>query len=282
MIEFKTFSPAETKLLLECGKAELKELMKLTFMDLILKKVLKIVDVDKRLHPRDEVRTYTYVETDENFKKYTPKNHELAFMNAFIKENDIQILFKNLIKSAYVSAGGSKSYRKTIRRNKHLKHYFKESTFVNIFGLIRLTPEGEKKQKDIIAYLEKTDKEISNYVRADQEKALEVVMCMGGNIFLLKNLELPLLKKIDKELIKQKKATISNTYDTTDGWFFYEGFFGDNSLFDDEFDEAYSFDSFFTETMDFFDTEFDASSCSSCDSGCTSCGGCGGCGGCGD
>ncbi len=272
-------TPAETILIRDCSDAQLKSLLKFTFMDLLLKKVIKIVEVDKQPHPRDEVRTYTYIEPGKNIKKYKPKNHELIFITSFLKEESIQILFKHFVKMIYDASGGKKSYRESIRSTKELKSYFNQSFFIYLFRLIRLTEEGKKVKQEIAGYLKEIDKDINDLLENDQKQALELLITIGGNIFLLRNLNFDLLKKIDKELIKQQTALYenSNYSDGDDYWYFYGDFFEDSYLFDDDFEDNDSFDSFFYDTINSFDSEFDASSCSSCDSGCSSCGGCGGC-----
>lgn len=265
-------TPAETILIKECSNAQLKNLLRFTFMDLLLKKVIKIVEVDKQPHPRDEVRTYTYVESGKNFNAYKPKNHELIFTSPFIEEEPIQILFKHFVKIVYDASGGKKNYRESIKSNETSKQYFNQSFFINLFRFVKLTEEGEKAEQEITTYLKEVDENIGDLLENDQKKALEFLVSIGGNIFLLRNLDFDLLKKIDKELISQHKALRKNS-DCDDGTYLFDDFY----LFEDSFDNHDSFDSFFYDTLDSFDTEFDASSCSSCDSGCSSCGGCGGC-----
>lgn len=270
-------TPAETILIKECSDAQLKNLLRFTFMDLLLKKVIKIVEVDKQPHPRDEVRTYTYVESGKNYSAYKPKNHELIFTSLFVEEEPIQILFKHFVKIIYDASGGKKNYRENIKSNKTLKHYFNQSFFINLFRFVRLTKEGENAKQEITTYLDEVDENIGNLLENDQKKALELLINIGGNIFLLKNLDFDLLKKLDKELISQQKALHENSDHYDSGWYFYGDFYEDSYLFEDSFDNDNSFDSFFYDTINSFDSEFDASSCSSCDSGCSSCSGCGGC-----
>lgn len=266
-------TPAETILIKECGAAQLKNLLRFTFMDLLLKRVIKIVEVDKQSHPRDEVRSYTYVESGENFNAYKPKKHELIFTSHFVVEEPIQILFKHFVKIVYDASDGKKSYRESIKSNTTLKDYFNQSFFINLFRFVKLTDEGEKVKKEITIYLKEVDENIGDLLANDQKKALELLLTIGGNILLLQKLDFEFLKKIDKELLNQQKTLYKNSDHYNDGWCLFDDYY----LFDNFFDNHDSFDSFFYDTLDSFDSEFDASSCSSCDSGCSSCGGCGGC-----
>lgn len=264
-------TPAETMLIKDCTSVQLKDLMKFTFMDLLLKKVIEIKEINKKSHPRDNyIRTYTYVIPGKNFNKYQPKNHELIYLSPFIKSPSIQILFKNFIKMAYDTSNGSWNFKKTTKSNREINPYFKQSFLLNLFRLNKLTDSGNKLRREISNYLNEIDKSIDHLLHNDKKKGLELLLRIGGNIFLLKNLDFQLLKTIDKELLNQQKVLYSDTYDSDSDWWLYVDFFEDDYMFDSYFDS-------FDDTLDSFDHEFDASGCSSCDSGCSSCGGCGGC-----
>ncbi len=267
-------TPAETVLIQLGSNAELKTLIKYTFLDLLLKKVIKVVEIGKKTHPMDDIRMYTYIELGKNFEKYTPKNHEAIFLNPFREDTSIQVLFNHFVKIIYDASGGKKSYRESVRSNKQMKSYFNQSFFVHLFRLTRLTDKGKKVKEEITTYLQEANNKINDLLHNDKEKALELLLNIGGNIFLLQNLDFELLKKIDEELLNQKRSLISDSYASGDDWYFYLDFFEDGTLFDFDFEEGDSFDSHFDSTMDSFDTEFDASSCSSWDSGCSGCGGC--------
>jgi hypothetical protein len=264
-------TPAETMLIKDCTSVQLKDLMKYTFMDLVLKKVIEIKKISKKSHPRDtSIKTYTYVVSGKNFSKYKPKNHELIYVSPFIKSPSIQILFENFVKMAYDNSNGSWSYKKSIRSNIEINQYFKQHFLLNLFRVNKLTGNGTKIKKEIIGYLNDIDKSIDHLLHNDKKKGLELLLSIGGNMFLLKNLDFKLLKTIDKELLNQQKVLYNDIYDTDSDWWLYIDFFEDNYMFDSYFDS-------FDDALDSFDSEFDTSGYSSDDSGCSSCGGCGGC-----
>lgn len=254
-------TPAETMLVKNSDSVKLKDLMKFTFMDLLLKRVIEIKEVNKRAHPRDKyIRTYTYVISGKNFSQYKPKNHELIFLSPYFKSKSIQILFKNFIKMVYDSSNGNWNYTKSVRSNKGIDLNFKQTFFTNLFRLNVLTAKGIEVQKKIVAYLNMIDNMLLN----DNKKGLELLLNIGGNIFLLENLDFQLLKKIDKELIIRQKNLYKDTYDSDSDWELYFDFFEDEYRFDSYFES-------FDDTLDSFGSEFDASGCSSCDSGCGGC-----------
>ena len=266
-------TPAETLLIKDNGTSDLKNLMKFTFMDLLLKKVIEIKKVNSRPHPRDRERTYTYVVSGKNMTKYAPKKHELIFINSFIKSPSLQILFKNYISMVYGYANGKTSYKKRIKSNKEIGDYFNQSILLNLFGINKLTQEGASIQKEIKAYLIEIDNNINHLLTDDKEKGLKLLLQIKGNIFLLKNLDFELLKQIDKELLKQHKNQSGDTYDSGSDWWFYIDFYENSSSFESHFNNFEDTLSTFESDFDSFDTS-DSSGWSSCDSGCSGCGGC--------
>ena len=89
-------TPAETMLVKDCSSVQFKDLMKFTFMDLLLKKVIEIKEINKKSHPRDKyIRTYTYVVSGKNFNKYKPKNHELILVTDVLRALYLQTMVYN-------------------------------------------------------------------------------------------------------------------------------------------------------------------------------------------
>jgi len=258
-------TPAETLLIKNSNSLQLKDLMKFTFMDLLLKKVIEIKEINKRPHPLDTIVVkYTYVIAGKNFKKYKPKNHELIYLSPFGKNISLQILFKHFIQIAHDYANSNWKYKKLTRSNQEINKYFKQAFWPNLFRINKLTKNGIILKNEISSYLNGIDEDIDNLLNNDTAKALKLLLSIGGNIFLLKNLDFQLLKHIDKELINQQKLLDGDNYDTDSDWWLYMDFFEDDNMFDSYFDS-------FDDTIDSFDSEFDTSDCSSCDSGCDGC-----------
>jgi hypothetical protein len=269
-------APAQTKLIVDYNSVALKDLMKLTFMDLILKKVLQIKEVEQKAHPNDKyVREYTYIIPGKNFENYKPRVFESIFLSPFTKSPEIQIQFKMFIKLMYDNSKGSWNYKKTVKNTSEIETNFRSTFFVNLFRQLKLTQNGNKLKTELENYLISIDSEIANLLENDKKKALELLENIGGHIFLLKNIDFEMLKKVDKELSNQQKhynsSTNDNAYYEDDDWLFFSAF-NDDYMYDSYFND-------FDSTIDSYDS--DTSGCSSSDSGCSSCSGCGGCGGCG-
>ena len=76
-------TPAETLIILKDKDTRLKEVLKVTLMDLLLKQVLKIEEVYKQTGRTDEQRLYEYIETGKNVRFYNALPHENVFLNIF-------------------------------------------------------------------------------------------------------------------------------------------------------------------------------------------------------
>jgi len=173
-------TPAETLLITNGSSAKLKEMLKYTFMDLLLKKVIKIKEVENA----EDGTSNTYVVADKNFIKHKPKNHEITLLKPFQKDASIEILLENFIKMAYRAANGGHYYRIAIKKSPAINENFKDGFFAKVFGSVSLNQQGIKLQKAIKDYLESLDNEIDELLAKDKEKALQRLMALGGNMKL--------------------------------------------------------------------------------------------------
>lgn len=260
MNQLSKLSPAETLLVLQGENASIKELLKVTFMDLLLKQVVRTVEVQKQPSSRDPVRIYNYVEAGKNFLTYQPLPHENIFLAPFQKSDDVQILFRHIVKIGYQNAKSERKLHAILRQSPNVNRCFSQNIFQSIFGEFSLTTIGQELKIKVEAEIAQLEEELPRLIVDDHQKALDILKVIKGNIFLLTNIEFDLLKQIDKELIAEM-----NRQDGTNN---SGGCVGCTwSIFDnysDSFDNSCSGDS-------------------GCSSGCSGCGGsgCSGCGGCG-
>lgn len=266
----------------------LKQLMKYTFMDLLLKKVIEIKVEKRRVLEEDEngtrievIRSYDYVICGKNFGKYTPKKHEVFFLPLFNNPKSFKILFLHFVIMAYENIDSLTSFKKAVLKSENLKGLLKANIFQKLFGWFSLTKAGKEAARDILIHLNPVDDDIQELISNDQKKALSLLLGLGGNILLLRNLDFELMNKIDPQLWKEHKSTIISSYgsgdrdydhDVDSDWQFYFDYYDDNSGVEANFDE-------FESIIDTLEIQAANSSSyeSDCDSGCSSCGGCGGC-----
>ena len=248
------FSPAETLVIKSGEKAPLRDLLKYTLMDLLLKQVLIIEEVQRQPNPRDPIRTYKYITTGKNFITYPFKSHETVFTSIFQENVEIKLLFRNLVKVAYQRAKSERFYYPLLINNENLKVVFIR-TFINkLFGGFSYSSDGTMVKKELESEIADLESNLPEIIKHDKNRGLEILKKIGGNIFLLKGIDFALSKEIDKELFEEMSSQGASGGCSSGCW----TSFGDYSA---TFDRSCSSDT--------------SSGCGG-DSGCSGCGGCGG------
>ena len=228
-----------------------QELLKITFIDLLLKQVLKIFEVSRQPHIRQQIRVYKYVAIGPNFNSYTSLNHERIFLSVFEKDNSIEILFRNLVKIGYQKSRTLSDLKNDIIATPELQKCFSQNIFQKIFYGYSLTKYGIELKRKVKDEIQNLGNELSSLNDIENQKAIELIKIIGANIFILINVDYELLQQIDTDL----GIAINKNHSVGGG----TGCSGCGSGFDD------------------FSSSFD-SGCGG-DSGCSGCSGCGGCGG---
>jgi hypothetical protein len=245
-------TPAEI-LILTKENVTHQELLKITFIDLLFKQVLKTFEVQRQAHIRQEVRVYKYVGIGQNFNSYNSLNHERIFLSTFGTDNTIEILFRNLVKIGYQKSGTLSDLKNDIIKTPNLKNCFSQNIFQKIFYGYSFTEYGIELKRKVKEEIQNLGNKLSSVNSIENQKAIDLIKIIGANIFILINVDYELLQQIDKDL-----GIEINQNNSIDGG---SGCSGCGSSFDDY---SLSFDS----------------GCGG-DSGCGSsgCSGCGGCGG---
>jgi hypothetical protein len=247
-------SPAEVQLLLYGRKATIRELLKGTFMDLVLKQALNLFEVERQPHRNEDIRIYKYVEAGRNFFMYKPLLHEFVFLDSFKKDNSLQILFRNMVRIGYQNSISISEYQHLLFHSPRLDNCFYQNLFQKIFWGFQHSHKGKQLRTEIQAEITALEKELAT---GNAEKLFEILKAINGNVVLLSNFRFDLLKEVDAELAQEINRR-TNQIDPVDVFVF-----GD---WDDFGDVSGSFDSSCS----------GASGCSGGDSGCGGCGGCGG------
>ncbi|MBK7853552.1 MAG: hypothetical protein IPJ79_00310 [Bacteroidetes bacterium] len=252
------FSPAESVLILQDRNSNIKELLKVTFMDLLLKQVVRTFDVQRQTSRREGVRIYKYVEAGKNFLSYEPLPHEIPVLAPFQKSNSVQILFRHIVKMSYQNSKSETAYRKILLDSPNLDRCFSKIYIKVCLVVSQLQQMGRNSVKKFETRLRHL-KNFTGYISSNHQKALDILKEIKGNIFLLTNIQFDLLQQLDRELISEM-----NRYDRDDGRGGCSGSWGGFGDYSHTFDSSCSGHS-------------GGGGCSSCGSGCSS--GCSGCGG---
>lgn len=254
-------TPAENLLLLQEKEVQMKDLLKLTYLDLCLKGVLKSVELVYPATRTNNERVYEGVSTGQAFQSHKALPHEHIFLMPFKSNPESKILFRNYIKMVIHEADLRIFYiHAKIGECVEMKGLLKTTVFHRLFGKVNLTTKGKLIQEQIGADLEGLNKELTNSTN-QADLLARYLKTMNGNLFLLNNQYEDLLNGLDNELtLAMKQYSVSN-YDAGCSGFMAWG----------------TWDTF----SDGFDSGFDAGGGCSGGSGCSGCSGCGGCGGCG-
>jgi len=208
--------PAGTKLIL-APNTELIELIKLTLFDLNLKQVLIIKKELKRSHPKDPyLREYIIVEAGRNFEKYEAINFERYFTKKFetnFEKNKQKKRFqlKVYLRAIYKDIPSEFTHKKEIINALDINNLFKVGIISSIFSRLKTNHKGNKLKSDFSEYLNEVDNNIENLIINDPNKALELILFLQGNIFLLKNLKFEFLDKL-----KLTSTALSNNNNEVD------------------------------------------------------------------
>lgn len=187
--------PAETELLINRKDTDLQMLLKLTFCNLLLNKVLILKKKQRRPHPNDRLREYVVVETGENFASYDGNASESIFIN--IVDNDSYYYIIPYLKSVYRSAFSKNNYIKLILKNKSINVFYKSNFLRKILNLYSLSTKGRELKNEILKCLDELNNSFNHDLKSNHEKTIEIIKKIKGNIFLIKNLEITSLKKIN-------------------------------------------------------------------------------------
>ncbi|MEM0543537.1 hypothetical protein WFZ85_13010 [Flavobacterium sp. j3] len=249
MKHLSQLTPAEVVLLTKPGATH-NELLKLTFIDLLFKQVLKTYEVERRPHYRDKLKVYTYVSIGKNFETYTSLNHERVFLSSFVSDTSIEILFSNLVKIAYQKSKALLYYKADIYKTPTLQKCFSQNIFQKLLYKYSITDYGAKLKKEVKEEIQIEANKLANNSTLESQMVIDLIEKIGGNIFLLVAFDHELFSRIDHEM-----GSIINRVNDNSG-------VGESGC-------AYM-------SFDDYSSSFD-SSCSG-DSGCSG-GGCSGCGG---
>ncbi|HEY0653054.1 MAG TPA: hypothetical protein VGD65_07995 [Chryseosolibacter sp.] len=253
----QTLTPAESLLLRNGDSTPQYVMLKLTLMDLLLKKVLMVSTVERQPNSRDPVKAYQYVSAGENFGNYAALKHELTYLHDFRQSRDLQMTFKNCVKVAFENSGSEKKMRQTVRSTPALAGAFADTWLLRLTGTFNYSDQGFKKRLQLEDEIRAMEEKISTLLESDRQAALDELRKIGGNIFLLTGLSIKLLTEVEEAFLKNVPG-----HNSASGC---SGGCSAPSSYTNDFDSAYP------------------SGSDSADSGCSGDGGCSsGCGGCGD
>jgi hypothetical protein len=220
--------PAATAILLAPSKTELKDIIRFTLLDLVLKKVLVVKHQHIKLHPNDAyARMRTIVETDKNFTSYRKSDYEKYFIAIIDEESYFQL--RPYLLRIYHYMPLDNRMKKNILREHKILNLFSLSFAFDSFGIFKLNKNGKKVRDELQRYFTAIDQNLATIVDESPEQALQLASFLKGNIFLLKSMTLEILEKINVLIKQQKKTDKDAYYQLFDVFDFSEVFFSEIS-----------------------------------------------------
>jgi hypothetical protein len=200
MKHLSQLSPAECLLVLNGNNIPMKELLKYTFLDLVLKKVLQVVEVEKPISLREGTRSYKYIKLGRNFKSYYPLDHEQVFLVPFTKDSKNAILIRHFIKTGYDNIKNEAHYKSILYNYPNIKKYFRRNFFQRLFGGSQGTFARLETARQIQTEIKELEQKLPYLLINDRIMAAEIMEKIKGNVFLLKDTETSLHQQVEKEL----------------------------------------------------------------------------------
>ena len=210
-------TPAETLLLIDPENANGVEMLKFTFLDLILKNKLKLFERQVK-SDLGKILLYKFIKLGDKFDNNKIRPHEKFFFDLFIEKNT-NYFIRNYLTTIFNNAKNEKYFKKKVIENNNLKDCFTQNIIQQLYNGFSINEIGN---------------ELSLELR-QEIKELKI----GANVFLLKDIDLSILHLIDNDLLIELNN--KKDEDNNNDWFldFFDGMdFGNdnNSSFNDGFD----------------------------------------------
>lgn len=194
---FTPFTPAEIMLLQHETNAKRKDLLKLTLSDLIFKQVLRTQVIAPQGVSASDAKEYTNVLRGKNFDMYRPKAHELVFLDPFLRNRELAILFKQLVKLGFEQSKNDKHFRNLILSSPSLNGLHKKGFWDSISGGFSLTSSGQRVKADVSRELYETGEVMKRSMLTNRSEAMMMLTMLGGSALLVSQMNSDFANTID-------------------------------------------------------------------------------------
>jgi len=200
-IAIRDWTPAEVMMILSPNAFKGGDMLKFTFLDLIIKEVLAYEKVEK------SGKTFRNISIGPLLRAYEALPHEMVCL-APLQKGQPRIELKLYVRTMTQNVGGYYNFRqKYVKRAPRLKPYFK-SSFWNILNRHILSEQGKGLQQSLKTQIEAARICLKNIAMRNYDPAANpLVQNLGNNVIILKEWE-PFMYRTDlqvlaKEFLKQ-------------------------------------------------------------------------------
>jgi hypothetical protein len=278
MTSLPPHSPAELLLLLHKRHTPgLRQLLRVTFLDLLRQQVLVVVEEQaEQRHPKDPVRWQQYVTGGPALHAHVELPHEKPLLNAFRADGQLRISFSLYVRMIFQEARAAADYYRLIEANGRTSRLFFKTWFLRLTGGRRLTKEGEQLSQKIRPELDRLNNDLLTRMGRNPAEALQFASQLGAAVLLLPAFTSAVAQQLEHELQRLPEATPTTSSDFSggDGGGSDSGgsWFGHGDTFDSH-SASHGHDSGDSSSGD---ADGGGDSGGDGDSGCSGCGGCGG------
>lgn len=197
MSYLETLTPAENLLLRDGGKTRLRDLLKATLLDLLMRKVLVFNEVLKDPDKRGRARRYKYVQPGPAFSERTALPHEDVFTGPYANNHGERYLLKNLVRIGFSRAVNVRAYHNRVLGIPRMLPLFSSGAWAKLFGIVRLSATGKVARDVLLTELARAEAELVPLLNANDERARTLLCRLNGNVLLLSGFDLALLADMD-------------------------------------------------------------------------------------
>ncbi|GAB4338372.1 MAG: hypothetical protein OHK0038_17100 [Flammeovirgaceae bacterium] len=203
-------TPAETYLLLEDKNAKIKTAVALTFMDLLLKEVLTVIQRESISEKVGELPSKQYyVVTGRNYEGYKPLFHEKSFIVFFEKDTKLEVPLSILARKTYLNAPFDiHNFINNVCKI-HLAHLYPKGFFQETFRKKEFEDKRKAFVRQIKSFLDDLDKKMNQ----NPKDILPTIQKIHGNVLLIEGFKFQLLQGTPLEEIKEAFASYFKSQD---------------------------------------------------------------------
>lgn len=246
-MESLNLTPAESLMIIS-PKSNGNEMIKITLMDLLLKKALKIDIAEQESRFLKRHYDTIFISNGELSHDLKFKPHEQLLMDLISEYGELDL--KEFAKKLYGTIKASEYKDMYVRVPLVNEGYFERQRKM-ILALIPyntyvLTDKGEELKVKIMDLLDEAEY-LEKWMREDLNRAKAYLSVIGSHILLLKNYDIEYIKKFNKKLSYIKSESITSDYYN---YYLYTVPFS----YSDDFDNLQSFDFLDISLLDNFDS----------------------------
>ncbi|MCS7019693.1 MAG: hypothetical protein RMJ87_11420 [Cytophagales bacterium] len=233
-------TPAEALVLLHGKMLNFKQLLKLTLMDLLLKKVLAI-RTTPFIKSSNQPVVHMYLHRGAKYAEYRPLAHEAIYTKHFAREPNREISFINLIRLGRRYAISTTYLRQKIMKTPQLLTSFERGFWISLTDKVKYTAEGALKRTHVETELNELTNLLPQVYHSDRATVRRLLHMMNGNLFLSNAIDHNLLLLVDEELSRlfAREHAASADDDSAEEFLFI----AEDWSFDDSFEDGFGSDS---------------------------------------